>query len=109
MPIVISIFAILFGLLHIIAARTQLKSEDAAARGLSIAMLCGGVCVAVEAIAHLAGSNPGWIDALTCAAGCLLICVPAFENGRRSGNLHVSHHIVGGAIAVLLVIGMAVW
>lgn len=49
MRIAVSILAILFGLLHIIAARTQLKSKDAAARGLSIAMICGGVCVVVEA------------------------------------------------------------
>lgn len=109
MRIVISILAILFGLLHIIAARIQLKSEDAAARGLSIAMICGGVCVAVEAAAHLVGSNSGWMDALTCASGCLLICVPAYENGRRSGNLHPSHHIVRGAVAVLLVAGIAIW
>ena len=109
MRIVIGVLAILFGLLHIVAARTQLKSKDAAARGLSIAMVCGGVCVAVEAAAHLAGSNPGWMDALTCASGCLLICVPAYENGRRSGNLRPSHHIVRGGIAVLLVIGLAIW
>lgn len=109
MRIVISVLAILFGLLHIIAARTQLKSKDAAARGLSIAMICGGVCVAVEAAAHLAGSNPGWMDALSVAAGCLLICVPAYENGRRSGNLHPSHHIVRGAAAALLVVGFILW
>lgn len=109
MRIVISILAILFGLLHIIAARIQLKSEDAAARGLSIAMICGGVCVAVEAAAHLVGNGPGWMDALTCASGCLLVCVPAYENGRRSGNLHPSHHIVRGAIAALLVAGIAIW
>lgn len=109
MRIVIGVLAILFALLHIIAARTQLKSKDAAAQGLSIAMLCGGVCVAVNAIAHLAGDNPGWVDALTCAVGCLLICVPAYENGRRSGNVHVSHHIVRGGIAVLLVVGFILW
>lgn len=109
MRIVISVLAILFGLLHIIAARTQLKSKDAAARGLSIAMICGGVCVAVEAAAHLVGSNPGWMDALTCASGCLLICVAAYANGRRSGNFHLSHHIVRGIIAVLLVVGVSLW
>lgn len=108
MRIVISVLAILFGLLHIIAARTQLKSEDPAARGLSIAMLCGGVCVAVEALAHLVGHNPGWIDAFSAAAGCLLVCASAYANGRRSGNLHPSHHIVRGLIAALIVVGMAV-
>lgn len=109
MRIFVSVLAILFGALHIAAAAAQFKSKDAAARGLSIAMICGGVCVAVEAIAHLVGSNPGWMDALMCASGCLLICVPAYENGRRSGNLHLSHHIVRGVIAALLVAGFLVW
>ena len=109
MRIVISALAILFGLLHIIAARTQLKSPDPAARGFAIAMLCGGVCVAFEAFAHLVGSNPGWIDALACATGCLLICFPAYANGRRAGNVHLSHHIVRGTAAALLVAGLVIW
>ena len=109
MPIVICVLAILFGLLHVIAAATRLTSRDAAVRGLSVAMLCGGVCVAAIAVAHLAGSNPGWMDALGVATGCLLICVPAYENGRRSGDLHPSHHIVRWAIAALLAAGIAIW
>ncbi len=109
MRIVAGIAAILFGLLHTLAAGIQLKSKDPAARGLAIAMACGGVCVALHTAAHLAGGRPGWMDALGCAAGCLLICVPAYENGRRSGNLHPSHHILRGVIALLLVAGVAVW
>lgn len=109
MRIVISVLAILFGLLHTIAARTQLRSKDAAARGLSIAMICGGVCVAVEAVAHLVGSDPGWMDALACASGCLLICASAYGNGRRSGNFHLSHHLVRGGVALLLTAGIAIW
>lgn len=109
MRIAISVFAILFGLLHIIAARTRLKSTDSAARRFAVSMLCGGVCVVLEATAHLVGHNLNWVDALSCAVGCLLICVSAYENGRRSGNLHPSHHIVRGTIAALLVAGVAVW
>lgn len=109
MRIAVSVLAILFGLLHIIAARTQLKSKDPAARGFAIAMLCGGVCVAVEAAAHLIGSNPGWMDASTCATGCLLICACAYANGRRAGNVHPAHHIVRGTAAALLVVGFAIW
>ena len=108
MRIAVSVLAILFGLLHIIAARTQLKSSEPAARGFAIAMLCGGVCVAFEAAAHLIGNNPGWIDALACATGCLLICFSAYANGRRTGNVHLSHHIVRGTIAALLVAGFSI-
>lgn len=109
MRIAVSVLAILFGLLHMIAAAAQFKSRDPAARGFAIAMASGGVCVAFEALAHLVGSNPGWIDALACASGCLLICAAAYANGRRSGNFHLSHHIVRGMIAALLVAGVAVW
>lgn len=109
MNIAVSILAILFGVLHIIAAVTQFKSKDPAARGLAIVMFCGGICVTFEAAAHLIGSNPGWMDALACATGCLLICFSAYANGRRAGNLHLSHHIVRGTIAALLVAGFAIW
>ena len=109
MRIAVSVLAILFGLLHVIAARTQLKSTDAAAKGFAIVMLCGGVCTAAMAVAHLAGGSTAWTDALFVAVGCLLVCAAAYENGRRSGNLHPSHHIVRGTIAALLVVGFLIW
>ena len=109
MRIAVSILAILFGLLHVIAARTQLKSEDPAARGFSIAMLCGGVCTVCESIAHLTGGGLGWVDAIGVATGCLLICASAYGNGRRAGKVHPSHHIVRGAAAVLLIVGFLIW
>lgn len=109
MRIVISILAILFGLLHIVAARTQLKSTDSAAKGSAIAMLCGGVCTAAMAVAHLAGGSTAWMDAPFVAVGCLLVCAAAFENGRRAGKVNPLHHIIRGAVAVLLVAGFAIW
>jgi len=109
MRIVISVFAILFGLLHIVAACTRFKSKDPAARGFAITMACGGVCMAFIAAAHLTRANPGWADALSAATGCLLICFSAYANGRRAGNVHPSHHIVRGAIAALLAAGFLVW
>lgn len=110
MRIVISIFAILFGLLHIIAAAAQFKSKDPSVRGSTVMMACGGIAVACAAISHLGGAHPmGWVDALSAAPGGLLICAAAYLNGKRSGSFHPSHHLVRGAIAILLVIGMAVW
>ena len=109
MRIVVSVLAMLFGLLHLAAAITQFKSKYPAARGYAIAMFCGGVCAACEAVAHLVGSGPGWMDALGVAAGCLLICASAYGNGRRSGNLHPSHLIVRGAAAILLILNFFIW
>ena len=113
MRIAVSVLAILFALLHIIAAAAQFKSKDPAARGLAVAMACGGICAIIAAIFHLywgtVGSNANLSDATTLAIGCLLICASAYVNGRRSGNVHVSHHLVRGGIAVLLVIGFVIW
>lgn len=109
MGIAVSILTILFGLLHIIAAQTQLKSTDSAVKDTAIAMLCGGVCTVAAAVAHLAGGSTAWMDAPLVAVGCLLVCVSAYVNGRRSGRLHPSHHIIRGVVAALLVAGIAVW
>ena len=109
MRIIVSVLAILFGLLHLVAAVTQLKFKDPAARGLAAAMACGGIALICAAIVNLMGHLSGWQDTLGVALGCLLICVAAYENGRRSGNLHPSHHIVRGSIAALLVVGILLW
>ena len=110
MRIVVSILAILFGLLHFIAGLTQFKSQDPAVRGSTVMMACGGIAVACAAISHLGGAHPmGWVDALSAAPGGLLICAAAYLNGKRSGSFHPSHHLVRGAIAILLVIGIAIW
>lgn len=109
MRIVVSILAILFGLLHLIAALAQFKSKDPAARGSATIMVCGGIAVVFAAIAHLVGNDPGWLDALPCATGCLLICFAAYLNGKRMGKIHVRHHIVRAAISVLLVAGLLLW
>lgn len=107
--IAVSVLAALFGLLHIIAAAVQFRSKDPAARGSATLMVCGGIAMACAAIAHLAGAGPGWADALSAAPGGLLVCFAAYLNGRRSGDLHLSHHLVRGAIAALLVLGFALW
>lgn len=109
MRIVISVLAILFGLLHIIAAAAQFKSKDPAGRGSAVMMACGGIAVICAAVAHLAGAHPGWEDALPAASGGLLVCFAAYLNGKRAGQIHPLHHIVRGGIAVLLVIGFAIW
>ena len=109
MRIVVSVLAILFGGLHFIAGLTQFKSNDPAARGLATAMTCGGISLICAAVINLMGHLHGGQDVISAVTGCLLICAAACENGRRSGNFHPSHHIIRGVIAVLLVVGIAVW
>lgn len=109
MRIVIGVFTLLFGGLHLAAGLTQFKSKDPAARGFAIAMACGGIALVCTAVVHMVGHLSGGQDAINAAAGCLLVCASAYGNGRRSGKLHPSHHIVRGAVAVLLVAGVLVW
>ena len=109
MRIFVSVLAILFGGLHFIAGLTQFKAKEPAARGLATAMACGGIALICAAIVNLMGHLSGWQDVIALVTGCLLICAAAYENGRRSGNFHLSHHIVRGGIAVLLIIGFLVW
>ena len=113
MRIAVSILAILFGLLHIVAAATQFRSKDPAARGLAVVMASGGICVNIAAFFHLywgaVGGNANLSDATTLAIGCLLICAAAYLNGRRSGNVHLSHHAVRCGVAILLAAGLFLW
>ena len=109
MRIAVSVLAILFGGLHFIAGLTQSKSKDPAARGFAIAMVCGGIALICAAIINWMGHLYGGQDAISAVTGSLLICAAAYENGRRSGNLHLSHHIVRGTIAVLLIVGFLIW
>ena len=110
MRVAVSALAILFALLHIIAAAVQFKSRDSAARGSAVLMLCGGVALVCSAVSHLINSSLwAWMDALSAACGFLLVCFAAYLNGRRSGNVHLSHHVIRGGIAALLVIGFVVW
>lgn len=107
MLVAVSIFAILFGLLHLIAAILQFQSKDPAARGSAIFMACGCISVLAAAITRLLGA--GWIICLELLAGCAVICFAAYLNGKRAENFHLSHHIVRGGIAAALVICSAIW
>ena len=68
-------------------------------------MFFGGV--AVVCLARAAGA--GRDNALSVLTGCVLTCVAACVNGRLSGNVHPSHHIIRGAAAVLLTAGFFIW
>ena len=46
-----------------------------------------------------------WVIALP---GCIAICAAAIWNGKKSGQLHLQHHIIRMAMSLLLIIGFAV-
>ena len=111
MRIAVSVLAVLFALLHIIAAVAQFKSKDPAARGSASLMICGGAALIFSAVAHLvddgAGSQVTALSAGVC--GFFPICFAAYLNGRRSGNVHALHHAVRCGVAILLVAGLFFW
>lgn len=112
MRIVISILAILFALLHIIASITQFKSKDPAARGSALMMALGGMAVIAAAVTHLLGVGETIIaqaTVLELLVGCGMVWFAAWLNGKRSEDFHLPHHIVRGGIAALLVVGFTIW
>lgn len=106
MHIVVSVLAFLFGVLHIFAAVVQLGRGEADGRP-SIIMFFGGVAVTCASLAHLSGTVT--ITLMEVAVSFLMICLAAYVNGRQAGKVHPSHHIVRGAVAVLLTVGFLLW
>lgn len=96
MRYVICGITVLYAVLSMLAALTQIKK--AARKDTSIMMLAGGLLLVIATVLK----NADWIAAII---GGLLICIAAFLNGKRSGNFHISHHIIRFIITVLLVIG----
>ena len=97
--------AALFGLLHIIAAASQLGNKKKKKRYFTPwTMIIGGLLMIQAVVLCVFGSNLDWASALL---GGLFICFAAFMNGRRGGSMHKIHHIVRAVIAAALVIGFA--
>lgn len=93
--------AALFGLLHIVAAASQLRKKKK--HYLSTwTMIIGGLLMIQAVVLCVFGSHLDWGSALL---GGLFVCFAALMNGRRSGNMHKLHHAVRGVIALALVVG----
>ena len=109
MRIFVSVLAMLFGALHLAAGTyAEFKGKDTAAQNNGGMMAMGGLFAFMGDCSHLS-YHPSWLHALLLAFACIFICYAAYANGRRSGNFHLSHHIVRGGIAVLLVVGFLIW
>lgn len=94
--------AALFGLLHIVAAASQLGKKKQYISHWT--MIIGGLLMIQAVVLCIFGSALDWASALL---GGLFVCFAALMNGRRSGNMHKIHHLIRAIIVVGLVIGFA--
>lgn len=101
MKTAICIITILYGLLSFVAPLTQIRDRER--RVPVITMLCGGLVLILAAVLKLL-NIPG--AAVLAAAGALAVCAAAVINGRKNGNIHVSHHIVRFLISCGLTVGI---
>lgn len=103
MRYVLYVAVVLYALLCMLAATIQMKT--AKNKDTSAMMLSGSLVLIVSVISH-SMHGMGWAYAWGSAAlGGVLICIAAFLNGKRSGTLHVSHHIVRFAVTALFAVG----
>ena len=102
MKIVLCIVSVLFGGLSLVAAVAQLKSEKSRSAPI---MIGGSLLLIVAAVFNLFGLK---FDFVVAAVGCLAVCAAAIMNGKNSGQLYISHHIVRAALSVALIVGFAV-
>ena len=94
MKIIICILSALFGGLSLAAAVSQLKSE----KSPSAAIMIIGSLLLIFAV-----------NFIIAALGCLAICAAAIMNGKKSAQLHISHHIIRGVLSVALIAGHVIW
>lgn len=92
-------FAALFGILHGIAAVSQLVKKKSPAPALL--MLGGSLGTLAAAVDCLLGGSLDWLLMLL---GGSTVCLAAVCNGKRAGSLHLSHHIIRAALAAILVL-----
>ena len=103
MRIILCIVSVLFGGLSMIAAFSQVKSEQKPFS--AILMIFGSLLLLAAVICNILEQRTDWIIALL---GCIAICAAAIWNGKKSGQLHIQHHIIRIALSLLLIIGFAV-
>ncbi len=104
MRYVVSAIAIIYAVLSVYAAATQLKNP--ARRASAPRMLAGGLILIVAGILELALWKQAW---LVTVIGSLLICQAALINGKANGRTKLQHHAVRFMITVFLILGMLFW
>lgn len=100
MKYVLYVITALYAILSAFAAIVQMKT--AKQKSTSLMMLGGGLILIITVILHILNLRYNWIAAVV---GGILICAAAFINGKKSGNFHITHHIIRFIITLLLIIG----
>ena len=100
MNVVLCIVSIFFGGLSLIAAISQIRTEKKSMS--AILMIVGSVMLISAIICNLAKQQYDYILALI---GCSAICAAAIQNGLKSGNFHIQHHIIRITLSLVLTIG----
>lgn len=103
MRIILCIVSVLFGGLSMIAAFHQMRGKQKPVS--AILMIAGSLLLLAAVLCNILGRRIDWVIALL---GCIAICAAAIWNGKKSGQLHIRHHIIRIALSMLLIIGFAV-
>ena len=91
---------ILYALLSMVAAGTQLRTADK--KAAPAFMILGSILLLLTVGIEIAALPEGWAIALL---GGGLIGIAAFLNGRRSGNFHLKHHVIRLGVTIVLILG----
>lgn len=102
MQIALCIITTIYALLSLAAACAQAKSERKPFP--AAIMITGSALLIAAAICNIANLQ---IDFAPALLGCIAICAAAILNGLKSGQLHITHHIIRIAISLILIIGFA--
>lgn len=92
--------ATLYALLSIFASIVQFKT--AKKKDAPLLMTGGGILILTAVVLRLISVFWSWAVLLS---GGVLISAAALLNGKRSGTLHVSHHIIRACLTAALTVG----
>ncbi len=92
--------SVLFGVLSMTAAFSQVKSDQKPIS--AILMIIGSLLLLAAVICNILEQRADYMIALP---GCVAICAAAIWNGKRSGQLHIQHHIIRIVLSIVLIIG----
>ncbi|MDE6579862.1 MAG: hypothetical protein K2K41_04940 [Ruminiclostridium sp.] len=90
----------LYGGLSFFAAFSQLKKAEQ--KTTHAIMAFGGLILIAGIGLHIIHIPFSWIAAI---AGGALICIAAVINGKNSGSVHITHHIIRIIVTLLLITG----
>lgn len=101
LTIAVCVLAGLFGLLHLVAAASQMAKDH---KPTHIVMMVGALLAIAAAVVNLFGIGSSFnLDGLLMAVGGGAVCGAAWQNGKSSGQFHLAHHLLRFGIVLILV------